>query len=141
MLCFSKKRGGDRVHVQRKLKFSRVPGSFAICRLAPNAAVPDWALRGRFFSVTSSADELSIVCPEAQVPSEIQHENDWACLKLEGPFPFSETGILTSFVRPLSDRAIPIFAVSTFDTDYVLVKRAWVEKAVEALKDAGHQAA
>jgi hypothetical protein len=126
--------------VQRKLRFSRVSGSFAICRLAPNAPVPDWALRGTFFSVTSSADELSIVCPEAQVPAEIQHENDWACLKLEGPFPFSETGILTSFVQPLSDRAIPIFAVSTFDTDYVLVKQAWVEKAVEALKDAGHVA-
>jgi uncharacterized protein len=126
--------------VQRKLKFSRVSGSFAICRLAPDAAVPGWALRGTFFSVTSSADELSIVCPEAQVPPEIQHENDWACLKLEGPFPFSETGILTSFVQPLSDRAIPIFAVSTFDTDYVLVKQAWVEKAVEALKDSGHEA-
>jgi uncharacterized protein len=124
--------------VQHKLKFSRVPGSFAICRLAPNAAVPDWALRGTFFSVTSSADEISIVCPQAQVPSEVQHENEWACLKLEGPFPFSETGILTSFVQPLSDRAIPIFAVSTFDTDYVLVKQAWVEKAVEALQDAGH---
>lgn len=126
--------------MQRKLKFSRVSGSFAICRLAPNAAVPNWALRGAFFSVTSSVDELSIVCPEAQVPKEIQHENDWACLKLEGPFQFSETGILTSFVQPLSDRAIPIFAVSTFDTDYVLVKHAWVEKAVEALKDAGHEA-
>lgn len=101
--------------------------------------MPEWGLRGSFFSVTSSAEELSIVCPGGQVPPEIQHENDWACLKLHGPFPFSETGILTSFVRPLSERAIPIFAVSTFDTDYVLVKQAWVEKAVEALKEAGHE--
>jgi uncharacterized protein len=125
--------------VRRTLKFSRVAGSFAICRLAANAPVPEWGLRGSFFSVTSSAEELSIVCPGGQVPPEIQHENDWACLKLHGPFPFSETGILTSFVRPLSERAIPIFAVSTFDTDYVLVKQAWVEKAVEALKEAGHE--
>jgi hypothetical protein len=132
-------RDGDRVPVQRKLRFSRIPGSFAICRLAPQAAVPDWALRGTFFSVTSSADELSIVCPGGQVPPEIQHENDWACLRLEGPFPFSETGILASFVQPLSERAIPIFAVSTFDTDYVLVKTAWVKNAVEALKGAGHK--
>ncbi len=101
--------------------------------------MPEWGLRGSFFSVTASADELSIVCSGGQVPSEIQHENDWACLKLQGPFPFSETGILTSFVRPLSERAIPIFAVSTFDTDYVLVKQAWVEKAVAALKEAGHE--
>jgi len=61
-------------------------------------------------------------------------------LKLEGPLPFSQTGILTSFVQPLSDRAIPIFAVSTFDTDYVLVKEAWIDEALEILKGAGHQA-
>jgi len=122
------------------LKFSRVPGSFAVCRLAAGASVPDWALHGRFCSVTRTADELSVVCPEDQVPPEVQHENQWACLKLEGPFPFSETGILTSFVQPLSERAIPIFAVSTFDTDYVLVKEAWIEKALEVLTKAGHQA-
>ena len=127
------------MHV-RKLKFSRVPGSFAVCRLPANAAVPEWALHGSFFSVTRTPDELSIVCLAAEVPPEVNPETDWTCLKLEGPFPFSETGILTSFVQPLSDRAIPIFAVSTFDTDYVLVKRAWAEKAVEALQAAGHEA-
>jgi hypothetical protein len=116
-----------------------LPGAIAICRLARKSAVPDWALRGSFFSLTSTTDELSIVCPESQVPSTVPHENDWACLKLEGPFPFSETGILLSFVQPLSERAIPIFAISTFDTDYVLVKRAWLEKALEALKIAGHE--
>ena len=123
----------------RALKFSRLPGSFAICRLPANADVPNWAVRGPFFSVTATSDELSIVCPGAQVPAEIPHENGWACFKLEGPFPFSATGILASFVQPLSDRAIPLFAVSTFDTDYVLVKQDWVEKAVEALQDAGHE--
>lgn len=116
-----------------------MPGSFAICRLAPNAAVPDWALRGAFFSITSTSDELSIVCQQTQVPPELRHDRDWACLKLQGPFPFSETGILTSFVLPLSERAIPLFAISTFDTDYVLVKQAWVEKAVAALREAGHE--
>jgi hypothetical protein len=141
MLCSPKKGGKYRaVHV-RKLKFSQVPGSFAVCRLPANAAVPDWALQGSFFSVTRTVDELSIVCLAAQVPSEVHFETDWTCLKVEGPFPFSETGILTSFVQPLSERAIPIFAVSTFDTDYVLVKRAWVEKAIEALQAAGHEAA
>ena len=121
------------------LKFSRVPGSFAVCRLAAGASVPDWALHGRFCSVTRTADELSVVCPEDQVPPEVQHENQWACLKLEGPFPFSETGILTSFVQPLSERAIPIFAVSTFDTDYVLVKAERVQAADDALRRAGHE--
>lgn len=133
-------RDGDCRFVQRhRLRFSRVPGSFAVCRLPAQAAVPEWALRDSFFSITRTADELSIVCPNVQVPPTVHHENDWACLKLEGPFPFSETGILTSFVQPLSERAIPIFAISTFDTDYVLVKQAWVEKAVEVLEEAGHQ--
>jgi uncharacterized protein len=125
--------------VQRhKLKFSRVPGSFAVCRLSSNASIPDWAIAGTFVSVTRTPDELSVVCLEAQVPAGVQHENDWACLKLEGPFPFAETGILTSFVQPLSDRAIPVFAISTFDTDYVLVKNSWLETALGILKDAGH---
>ena len=67
------------------------------------------------------------------------HDNGWACLKLLGPFPFSETGILAPFVQPLSERAIPIFAVSTFDTDYVLVKQEWLETTVQALQEAGHE--
>jgi len=101
--------------------------------------IPDWAPHGTFFSVTSTADELSVVCEQAQVPQHVPHEGDWVCLKLEGPFPFSETGILTSFVQPLSERAIPLFAISTFDTDYVLVKSGWLDRAVDALRDAGHE--
>jgi len=97
-------------------------------------------MQGSFYSVTRTADELSVVCPQEPVPPDVRHEDAWACLKLEGPFPFSQTGILTAFVQPLSDRAIPIFAVSTFDTDYVLVKEAWIDKATEILKEAGHQA-
>ena len=131
----------DRESVQRhRLKFSRVPGAFAVCRLPSGAALPTWAPTGNFFSISRTSDELSIVCLVEQVPPEIQHDNGWACLKLHGPFPFSETGILSSFVRPLSDRAIPIFAISTFDTDYVLVKNDWLEQAVAALKEAGHEA-
>ena len=121
-----------------RLKFSRIPGSFAVCRLPSNLPIPDWATQGAVFSITRTPDELSVVCLEVQVPASVQHENDWGCLKLEGPFPFAETGILTSFVQPLSDRAIPIFALSTFDTDYVLVKSAWLERAIATLKDAGH---
>lgn len=125
--------------MSRRLRFSRVPGLFAICRLAPAGPIPEWAVHGPFFSLSSTAEELSIVCAEEQVPEDIVHEKDWSCLKLVGPFPFSETGILAAFVQPLSDRAIPIFAVSTFDTDYVLVKHAWIDKAIDALREAGHE--
>ena len=124
--------------MSHKLRFARLAGSFAISRLSPGLSVPDWALRGTFFSITSTADELSVGCPQAQVPAGIAHEGDWACLKLQGPFPFSETGILASFVQPLSERSIQVFAISTFDTDYVLVKQGWVDQAVAALRDAGH---
>lgn len=124
---------------RRALRFSRVPGQFAVCRLPASSQLPTWALEGNFFSITRTTDELSIVCKAGNVPADVQHEHDWVCLKLEGPFPFSETGILVSFVQPLSDRAIPIFAISTFDTDYVLIKEAWVEKTLEALRDAGHR--
>jgi hypothetical protein len=95
--------------------------------------------RGGFFSITSTADELSIVCVAARVPNDVQREGGWRCFKLIGPFPFGETGILASFIQPLSDRAIPIFAISTFDTDYVLVKEDLAEAALRALQEAGHQ--
>ena len=129
----------DCLRMPHKLRFSRIQGSFAICRLTPGAALPAWASRGAFFSITSTAEEFSVVCPQTQVPTEIVHEGGWTCLKLQGPFPFSETGILTSFVQPLSERAIPLFAISTFDTDYVLVKQGWVDQAVAALREAGHR--
>ena len=125
--------------MQRRLKFRRVPGWFAVCRMPAKSAVPGWALGGDFFSVSATADELSIVCSQSQVPSEVTHEAGWACLKLEGPFPFSQTGILSSFIQPLAEQAIPIFALSTFDTDYVLVKQVSVDKAMATLRAAGHE--
>jgi uncharacterized protein len=125
--------------VPKKLRFSRLTGGFAICRLSPGTVIPDWAPHGSFYSVTSTAEELSVVCAETQVPANVPCEGAWACLKLEGPFPFSETGILAGFVQPLAERAIPVFAISTFDTDYVLVKDGWLERALAALRDAGYE--
>jgi uncharacterized protein len=120
--------------------FSRLPGTFAICQLPAASDVPAWSMEGGLFSITRCPDELSVVCRQENVPPGIRHEGDWACLKLEGPFPFSETGILASFIQPLSDNAIPIFAVSTFNTDYVFVKEALIVKAIEILKEARHEA-
>jgi uncharacterized protein len=125
--------------LRRKLKFVRVPGSFAVCRLPAKAAVPQWALQGEFFSVSSTPDEVSVVCLQAQVPAGIACEADWSLLQLLGPFPFAETGILSSFIQPLAENAIPIFALATFDTDYVLIKQVWLEKAIATLSAAGHQ--
>ncbi|MFA6956489.1 MAG: ACT domain-containing protein [Thermoanaerobaculia bacterium] len=110
----------------------------AIARLEPDAAIPVWASGGSFTSVTRATRELSIVCDASLVPPDVRHERGWAMLELEGPFPFELTGILSSFIAPLAAARIGIFAMSTFDTDFVLVKRASLDAALEALAGAGH---
>jgi len=115
-----------------------VPGKFVVCRLPANALLPDWARNGLFNSVTRTEDELSIVCAADSVPEEHKPKTLWACLKLEGPFSFSEVGILASFIDPLAENGVPIFAVSTYDTDYVLVNEDLAGIALQILQDAGH---
>lgn len=124
--------------MSHKLKFRQLPGSYAIVRLTPNAAIPAWATQGGFTSITRTADELSIVCPIENLPPDINSSHRWICLKLEGPFLFSQTGVLLSFIQPLSDNAIPIFAISTYDTDYVLIQEDNVGDATDVLREAGH---
>ena len=121
-----------------QLKFRQLPGLYAIVRLAPDALEPEWA-HGRFYSITRTADELSIVCAIENVPKEIDAGPRWTCLKLEGPFPFSQTGVLLSFIEPLSSNGIPIFAISTYDTDYVLVQEQSLSAANRNLENAGHE--
>ncbi len=120
-----------------RLRFRQLPDKFAVCRLPPDAPVPQCAA-AEFISITRTAEELSIVCPINQAPTGANCETLWTCFKLEGPFPFSLTGVLASFLDPLAERGIPIFAVSTFDTDYILVKEEHAASAVEALIKAGH---
>lgn len=121
------------------LKFRRIPGRFAVCRLAPDALPPEWSATATFTSLTRSESELSIVCPAEQAPDHTRCEAPWICFRLEGPFPFSEPGVLASFIDPLAQRGVPIFAISSFDTDYVLVKEESAVIALGALKDAGHE--
>ena len=121
-----------------RLKFRRLPGLYAIVRLASNAPIPDWAAQGDFTSITRTAEELSIVCPLNGIPKDVSLGPRWICLTLEGPFPFSQTGVLLSFIAPLSNNGIPIFAVSTYDTDYVLVQEEFQDGALKVLQSAGH---
>ena len=120
------------------LRLSVLEGNYAVSRLEPDAAVPDWAWQGELVSVSRTRDELSILCISSSVPDGVLCEHGWAALKLEGPFDFALTGILVSVLEPLRVAEIGIFAVSTFDTDYVLVKRANLELAVATLRKAGH---
>ncbi|MBA4136314.1 MAG: ACT domain-containing protein [Opitutus sp.] len=115
-----------------------IPGEFAVARLAPDATLPAWADSPVFSAVTRTADELSILCPAAQIPVGLKHEAGWAMFKLQGPFEFTLTGILASVLAPLAAAKIGILATSTFDTDYVLVKHAQLDDAILALEAAGH---
>ncbi len=123
---------------RHQLKFRQLPGSYAIVRLAPDASVPDWATPGEFTSITRTAEELSIVCSASNLPPDVNSPHRWICLKLEGPFPFSQTGVLLSFIEPLSRNDIPIFAISTYDTDYVLIQEEFAGSGINTLQSGGH---
>ena len=131
--------GNDKPQKQIELKFSWIPGPFAICRLPGNAPLPEWAWAGPFTSATRTADELSIVCHGDNVPPGVKAEAHWMCFKIEGPFAFSQVGILASFINPLVRNGVPIFAISTYDTDYVLVSEEFAGVTLKALQDAGHE--
>lgn len=122
-----------------KLKFRMLSGAYAIVRLEADAAVPRWATKGEFNSITQTGDELSIVCPSENVPEDVTAPVRWIGLKLQGPFPFSQTGVLLSFIDPLSSNNVPIFAVSTYDTDYVLIPEEFADAALGNLQKAGHE--
>ena len=120
--------------------FSVLLQNFVIARLEPNADLPSAVLASPgFLSITRTADELSIVCAEDVAVGFARVDRAWRAIKVQGPFAFDQTGVLASFLDPLAVAAIGIFAVSTFDTDYILVKSANLEAAVAALKGAGHR--
>ncbi len=110
----------------------------AICRLPGGVALPDWARAGEFCSITWSRDETSIVCAENLVPDAVQANPGWRALMVVGPLDFSLTGILAMLAQPLAGAQISIFAISTFDTDYVLVKESTLDAAIQMLSESGH---
>lgn len=101
-------------------------------------ASPPWATAGSDFSITRTDEELSVVCLHSLVPEEVRFDGGWRCLRSAGTMDVSRVGILASLVGPLAEAGISVFAVSTFDTDYLLVKHTNLEKATTALRQAGH---
>lgn len=122
----------------RRLTFKVHDGRFAVCRLAPGDAVPDWLPPDGWWSVTRTPAELSVVCDESIVPDGVKRQSGWRRIELAGPFDFALTGILASILNPLAEAQVPIFALSTFDTDWVLIPGEHLEKAKQALIGAGH---
>ena len=127
----------------QKLKLRVMEGTFRVCRLGGATKVPAWVLGRDFFSITRTEDELSIIAPEgasgeANLPEGTRIEGGWACLKVEGPLDFSLVGVLAALSGTLAEAGVSVFAVPTYDTDYLLVKQRDLEKATEALSEAGH---
>ena len=121
-----------------QLTLTKLPHKLAIARLAADAPIPDWALKSDFFSITRTEDELSIVCHQSDVPTDVHFQGDWFGLKVAGPLDFALTGILSGLAAPLAAASIPIFAISTYDTDYLLIPETENERATSVLRTAGH---
>jgi hypothetical protein len=121
-----------------KLKLVKLPDLFAVCRLDKDAPIPAWGSSGTFVSITRTTDELSIICRQDAVPEGIQSERGWRCLRVAGTIPFSVVGVLASLTAPLADAGTSVFALSTFDTDYLLVKEENLTAAMDVLQRQGH---
>lgn len=111
--------------------------ALAICRLDRNAPVPEWATQGYFFSLSRTPDELSLVVPETSVPAGIDCEGGWRCLKVESPFDFDLSGMITSIAAPVAESEIDVFVVATQDSDYLLVKERDLERTISTLSERG----
>jgi hypothetical protein len=107
--------------------------------LPADAGIPPWAASGIFFSITRAPNELSIVCPEENLPERAPADRGWRCLMLEGPFELTEIGMLAAITRPLAGAGVSLFAISTFSTDYLLVKQENLAAAAAALTAAGFE--
>jgi hypothetical protein len=112
---------------------------YAVVRLDPDEELPAWLRGGPFWSATRSESELSLVCRQDDVPASASAERGWCALELAGPLDFSLTGVVASLVTPLAEAEVPIFVLSTFETDYLLVREHDLERSVDALTEAGHE--
>jgi hypothetical protein len=115
-----------------------LPGSYAVCRLSSDAPLPSWASAAAFSSVTRTPHELSILCDGDAVPADVQAQREFRGLMVRGPLDFSLTGILAALAGALAAAAISIFPVSTYDTDYLFVRAADLNRSIAALRAAGH---
>lgn len=120
------------------MRLEPLDGEQAICRLEPGAAVPAWT-RGELVATVRSGAELTVVCDGGAVPDDVRADRGWRALRVAGPLDLALTGVLAAILAPLAAAEVPIFAVSSFDTDYVLVPAARLEQAIAALRAAGHE--
>ena len=126
--------------IESKLIIKLLKEKYVVCRLDKDEAIPSWAFKGDFFSITKTEEELSIVCIEDDnIIENIKCERDWRVLKIEGPLDFSLVGILSKISTLMANNKISIFAVSTYDTDYILIKEKDINRAVYVLNNDNYE--
>jgi len=123
----------------RKLSLKILPDRMAVCRFEPTALLPESIAEAGFYSLTRTAAELSLVCPEDHFTPGTTSETGWRCFKVQGLLDFSEIGVIFSLTQPLAKNGVSVFVISTFETDYFMVKEKDLAKAIEALTAEGHQ--
>jgi uncharacterized protein len=121
------------------VRLRTLPDSYAVVRLQPGSDLPEWVDMGPFRSVTRTDHEVSVVCRDHDVPEGESVDRGWTVLEAMGPLDFSLSGVIASLIQPLADAQLPIFVISTFESDYVLIRSADLARAADALEDAGHE--
>ena len=120
-----------------KFRLRETPWRLAVCRFAPDAPLPAWVLHAsaEFWSITRTPHELSVVCSEDDLPPSVAEnvERDWRAFEVVGPLPFALTGVVSGLTAPLAAAGVPVFVLSTYDTDYVLVRSGDLARAVQVL--------
>lgn len=122
-----------------KFTLEVLPGVYSIVRLEPDAPIPAWATAETLFSVSRTADELSVLCPARCIPEGQAAETGLQGFRVKGPLAFSAVGILAALVTPLAQAGISIFSLSTYDTDYIFVSHKDLDAALAALRAEGHR--
>ena len=123
------------------MKVSLLEETYGVCRLPSNTRIPEWTERQTkqtFLSITQTSEELSIVCPMQWIPSGVQCERDWKCIKIIGPLDFNQIGVISSMSGALAQHSIPLFVISTYDTDYLFVKEDNIVKTKQILEQNKH---
>ena len=122
------------------LNISVLPGNYSIYKFQEESDIPDWIYSSKFYSITRTEDEISVVANQVDyvIPGLICNR-DWCILKIIGPLDFSLVGIVADFSTILKNKKIPIFVISTYDTDYFLIKKADLSKGIKALDEKGHK--
>ena len=121
------------------MKLNQFPETLAVVKLGPGTQVPDWAESSSIFSVTATATETSVVCAARSVPRKALHQRPFTAFEVQGPLDFGLTGVLVELLTPLAEAEISVFTLSTYDTDWILISGADVERAVEVWQQAGHE--